>query len=80
MGGSETSCPEPKEGRSTESLTRLCRPTRRRVPAGKLLVVERGARWGEATIVLTDPPEWMTVELEPIPVPERVSKFHPALT
>ena len=31
MGGSETSCPEPKEGRSTESLTRLCKPTRRRV-------------------------------------------------
>ena len=51
-----------------------------KVPAGKMLVVERGARWGEATIVLTDPPEWMTVALEPIPVPERVSKFHPALT
>ncbi|EYT64022.1 hypothetical protein H483_0106070 [Dietzia sp. UCD-THP] len=51
-----------------------------KVPAGKILVVERGARWGEATIVLTDPPEWMTVALEPIPVPERVSKFDSALT
>ncbi|MCT2265966.1 hypothetical protein M3F32_15515 [Dietzia cinnamea] len=50
-----------------------------KVPAGKILVVESGSRWGEATIVLTDPPEWMTVALEPIPVPERVSKFHPAL-
>lgn len=50
-----------------------------KVPAGKILAVERGARWGEATIVLTDPPEWMTVALEPLPVPERVSKFHPAL-
>ena len=27
----KTSCPEPKEGRSTESLTRLCSSTRRRV-------------------------------------------------
>lgn len=51
-----------------------------KVPAGKILVVERGARWGEATIVLTEPPEWMTVALDPIPVPDRVSKFHPALT
>lgn len=50
-----------------------------KVPAGKLLSVHRGARWGESTIVLADPPEWMTVTLEPIPVPGRVTKFHPAL-
>lgn len=50
-----------------------------KVPAGKILKIESGSRWGEATVVLTDPPEWMTVTLEPIPVPHRIGKFHPAL-
>lgn len=47
-----------------------------KVPEGKLLVIERGSTWRERIIRLQDPPEWMTVVLEPIPVPGTLRKPH----
>lgn len=50
-----------------------------KVPDGKLLQVTRGRRWEQRTIELVDKPAWMTAVLDPIPVPERLIKPHPAV-
>lgn len=49
------------------------------VPEGKLLKIVRGRGWGERIISLDDPPEWMTIELAPIPIAEQLRKPHAAV-
>lgn len=49
-----------------------------KVPSGKLLVVSR-LQFPELRIDLIDGPEGTDVELRPVPVPGRVSRYHPAV-
>ena len=50
-----------------------------KVPEGKLLRVARGKDWSERTIWLEDAPDWMTVDLEPVPVAESLRSPHPVV-
>lgn len=50
-----------------------------KVPDGKVLQIVSGRRWGEKTLRLVDQPAWMTLELAPIPVGDRLLKPHPAV-
>ncbi|WP_153808984.1 hypothetical protein [Nocardia sp. SYP-A9097] len=51
-----------------------------KVPDGKLLVIERRNYWDKTiTIKLADPPTWTTAVLQPVPVPEKPAKWHPAV-
>lgn len=51
-----------------------------KVPEGKLLQVVAGRRWGERILRLMDEPAWMTATLAPIPIAERLTRPHPAVT
>jgi len=48
-----------------------------KVPAGRLLTVDRGTSWREVIIKLQDRPEWQTKNLEAIHVPMRLPRPHP---
>jgi hypothetical protein len=50
-----------------------------KVPGGKVLKVERGRSWMERVIRLEDAPDWMTVDLDPIPIAEHLRGPHPAV-
>ena len=50
-----------------------------KVPAGKVLKIERGASWMERRICLEDQPEWMAAELEPIAVADSLRNPHPVV-
>lgn len=50
-----------------------------KVPADKLLQVRRGRRYGQKDLELVDKPGWMTTVLDPLPIPERLTRPHPAI-
>lgn len=50
-----------------------------KVPDGKLLTIRRGKTWNDRILRLEDPPEWMTVELEPIRVADQLRSPHPVV-
>jgi hypothetical protein len=50
-----------------------------KVPDGKVLKVERGTNWMERVIRLEDAPDWMTVDLDPIPVAQQLNGPHPTV-
>lgn len=50
-----------------------------KVPDGKILQIVSGRRFGEKTLRLADQPAWMTAELAPMPVGDRLLKPHPAV-
>ena len=49
------------------------------VPAGKLLKLEGGGGWGKAVVTLTDAPDWMTADQEPVEIAETLRRPHPAI-
>lgn len=51
----------------------------RKAPGGKVLKVERGRTWAERIIRLEDPPDWMTADLGPVPIAERLLRPHPTV-
>lgn len=50
-----------------------------KVPGGKMLKVERGRSWMERVIRLEDPPDWMIVDLDPLPIAEQLRAPHPTV-
>lgn len=50
-----------------------------KVPAGQLLQIEPRRGYGEKTLRLVDKPSWMSAVVDPIPIPDRLTKPHPAV-
>lgn len=51
----------------------------RKVPAGKILTVERGDSWSERLIVMADSPEWIDTSLREIAIDSSLRKAHPVI-
>lgn len=50
-----------------------------KVPAGKILKVERGRDWRERVLRLEDQPAWMRAELGTVPVSDELRQPHPVV-
>jgi hypothetical protein len=50
-----------------------------KVPAGKILKVERGRDWTERVLRLEDQPAWMRAELGTVPVSDELRQPHPVV-
>lgn len=50
-----------------------------KVPGGKVLKVERGRSWIERVVRLEDAPDWMTVDIDPLPIADHPRALHPTV-